>query len=113
MTTGLFSHAPLADKLAPKAGSRFVSRQPILTGDERVFGYELLFRGGVESYFATTNSTTAARSILDSSLLIGFDILCDGRRAFINCTRDILVKDYVTLLPPAQNGGRGFGGSPA
>jgi EAL and modified HD-GYP domain-containing signal transduction protein len=33
---------------------------------------------------------------------MGLDVLCDGRRAFINCTRDVLLKDYVTLLPPAQ-----------
>jgi len=35
-------------------------------------------------------------------MLIGLDVLCDGRRAFINCTRDILLKDYITLLPSAQ-----------
>jgi len=29
-------------------------------------------------------------------------MLCDGRRAFINCTRETLLKDYVTLLPPGQ-----------
>jgi c-di-GMP-related signal transduction protein len=29
-------------------------------------------------------------------------VLCDGRRAFINCTREVLLKDYVTLLPSAQ-----------
>src|SRR5260370_6862571 len=33
---------------------------------------------------------------------MGLDVLCDGRRAFINCTRETLLKDYVTLLPPAQ-----------
>jgi hypothetical protein len=27
----------------------FVARQPILTKDEKVFGYELLFRDGVEN----------------------------------------------------------------
>ncbi|PYV82402.1 MAG: hypothetical protein DMG93_12050 [Acidobacteria bacterium] len=29
----------------------YVARQPILTADEKVFGYELLFRDGVEDYF--------------------------------------------------------------
>ena len=29
----------------------YVSRQPIFTADEKVFGYELLFRDGVEDYF--------------------------------------------------------------
>jgi EAL and modified HD-GYP domain-containing signal transduction protein len=28
--------------------------------------------------------------------------LCDGRHAFINCTRDVLLKGHVTLLPSSQ-----------
>jgi c-di-GMP-related signal transduction protein len=35
-------------------------------------------------------------------MLMGLDVLCDGRRAFVNCTRDMLLKDYVTLLPSQQ-----------
>ncbi len=93
---------PLEGKPVPKPDSHFFARQPILTGDEKVFGYELLFRGSLENHLGVANPTAATRSILDSSTLIGFDILCDGRRAFINCTRDILLKEYVTLLPPTQ-----------
>jgi len=80
----------------------YVARQPILSSNEQVFGYELLFRDGVEDYFRHTDSDTASRSTLDTSILMGLDVLCDGRRAFINCTRETLLKDYVTLLPPAQ-----------
>jgi len=79
-----------------------VARQPILSSSEQVFGYELLFRDGVEDYFRHTDADTASRSTLDTSILMGLDVLCDGRRAFINCTRETLLKDYVTLLPPAQ-----------
>jgi c-di-GMP-related signal transduction protein len=32
---------------------------------------------------------------------MGLDVLCDGRRAFVNCTRDTLMKGLVTLLPAA------------
>ena len=81
---------------------RYVARQPILTAEQKVFGYELLFRDGVEDYFRNPNAEAASRSTLDTSLLMGLDVLCDGRRAFINCTRDVLLKDYITLLPPAQ-----------
>jgi EAL and modified HD-GYP domain-containing signal transduction protein len=79
---------------------RYVARQPILTCDEKVFGYELLFRDGVENYFRSTDPDAASRSTLDSSLLMGLDVLCDGHRAFVNCTRDVLLKEYVALLPP-------------
>jgi c-di-GMP-related signal transduction protein len=81
---------------------RFVARQPIFTSEEKIFGYELLFRDGVEDFFHHSDQDAASRSTLDSSMLMGLDILCDGRRAFINCTREVLLREYVTLLPPAQ-----------
>lgn len=90
------------NKIAPGPGARFVARQPILTREEQVFGYELLFRDGVENYFCATDMEAAARSTLDSSLLLGLDVLCDGRRAFVNCTREVLVKDFLMLLPSSQ-----------
>jgi EAL and modified HD-GYP domain-containing signal transduction protein len=31
--------------------------------------------------------------------VMGLDVLCDGRRAFVNCTRDTLIKGLVGLLP--------------
>lgn len=79
-----------------------MARQPILTGDEKVFGYELLFRDGVDDYFHNPDPDAASRSTLSTSMLIGLDVLCDGRRAFINVTRDVLLKDYITLLPSSQ-----------
>ena len=83
-------------------GGRYVARQPILSSNEQVFGYELLFRHGIEDYFQSDDPDAASRSTVDTSMLMGLDILCDGRRAFINCTRDTLIKDYVTLLPSNQ-----------
>lgn len=86
----------------PKANARFVARQPILTADEKVFGYELLFRNGVDDHFLGPDSEAASRSTVSTSMLIGLDVLCDGRRAFINCAREVLLKEYVTLLPSNQ-----------
>lgn len=96
-STGL---QPLAGP--PKQVFRFVARQPILNRAQQVFGYELLFRDGIENFFRATDAEAAARSTLDSTLLMGFDVLCDGLRAFINCTRDLLLKDGITLLPSEQ-----------
>ena len=85
----------------PKANgfTRYVARQPILTHEEKVFGYELLFRDGVVDFFSNPDADAASRSTLDTSMLMGLDVLCDGHRAFINCTREILLKEYITLLP--------------
>jgi c-di-GMP-related signal transduction protein len=93
---------PGQGKLAPQPGTQFVARQPILTADEKVFGYELLFRDGVEDFFRNPDTDAASRSTLNTSILLGLDLLCDGRRAFVNCTRDMLLKDYITLLPSGQ-----------
>lgn len=79
-----------------------MARQPILNREQQVFGYELLFRDGVENFFRSTDPEAAARSTLDSTLLMGLDVLCNGQRAFINCTRDLLLKDGITLLPSGQ-----------
>ena len=82
-------------------GQRFVARQPILDRAQKVFGYELLFRNGVEDYF-NADPELASKATLDTSLLLGIGTLCDNRRAFVNCTREILFKDLITLLPPSH-----------
>jgi len=92
---------PSASNSLALPGQRFVARQPILDRTQNVFGYELLFRNGVEDYF-NADPELAARSTLDSSLLYGINVLCDKRRAFVNCTCEVLFKDLITLLPPNQ-----------
>jgi len=76
-----------------------VARQPIFDREQKVFGYELLFRDGLENCFSGGDLDQAARSTVDRSLLMGLDVLCDGRHAFVNCTRDTLIKGLITLLP--------------
>ncbi|HEY3971381.1 MAG TPA: HDOD domain-containing protein [Candidatus Sulfotelmatobacter sp.] len=95
MSGGQGAAAAPAKNLKPL---RYVARQPIFDREENVFGYELLFRDGLENTFHG-DTDEASRATLDRSLLMGLDILCDGRRAFVNCTRDTLVKGLVTLLP--------------
>ncbi len=80
--------------------ARYAARQPILTMDERVFGYELLFRSGADNHFSCSDPSDATRSVIDMSSLLGLGILCDNTLAFINCTREILLSEFITLLPP-------------
>jgi c-di-GMP-related signal transduction protein len=80
---------------------RYVARQPIFDREEKVFGYELLFRNGLENAFSG-DVDEASRATLDRTLLMGLDVLCDGRRAFVNCTRDTLMKGLVRLLPSSS-----------
>ncbi|HKW16671.1 MAG TPA: HDOD domain-containing protein [Terriglobales bacterium] len=90
---------PAQGVLDSGARLHYVARQPILTVGEEVFGYELLFRDGVENHFRETDCDSASRRTLDTSLQIGLEVLCDGRRGFVNCTRDVLLQDFMTLLP--------------
>ena len=90
--------APEPPKGRPVKTLRYVARQPIFDREEKVFGYELLFRDGLENAFSG-DTDMASRATLDDSLMMGLDVLCDGRRAFVNCTRDTLIKGLVRLLP--------------
>jgi c-di-GMP-related signal transduction protein len=94
---------------APEKPSPWIARQPILALDESVVGYELLFRENAEERRflpdapdATTNPDSATLAAIDTLNLIGFEVLCDGRAAFINCTHPMLLKGYFSLLPPAD-----------
>ena len=76
-----------------------LARQPILNQDEKVLGYELLFRESAEEDRFSSNFDCGTRSIIDTLNIMGLDAVCDGRRAFINCTHDMLLKEFFLLLP--------------
>ncbi len=100
MTTPASARPP--ENTPHTASTRFLARQPIFTREEQIFGYELLFRDGPDNYFRSLDPDAASRDTLDSSTLMGLDVLCGNRRAFVNCTREVLLKDYLTLLPSNQ-----------
>jgi c-di-GMP-related signal transduction protein len=79
--------------------TRYIARQPILDRNQNTHGYELLFRSGPEKFFQCADPDAATYHTIDFSLLFGSPALTEGRPAFINCTRNILLSDVVTLLP--------------
>jgi EAL and modified HD-GYP domain-containing signal transduction protein len=81
---------------------RYAARQPILAADETVIGYKLLFRTDVVSHFAWNNSEGTSRTAIEISSLLGLNVLCDNRLAFIRCTRDILLEDFLSFLPATK-----------
>lgn len=86
---------------AEKPGS-CLARQPILNKDEKVLGYELLFRESLEENRFNSDFDGGTRSIIDTLNVMGLDVVCDGRLAFINCTHEMLLKDFFLLLPAEQ-----------
>ena len=77
----------------------FIARQPILSRRRDVFAYELLFRSGIENSFNGANLEQASASMFDTSFMIGLQKLTGGQRAFVNCPRDFLLHDYISLFP--------------
>lgn len=89
--------APTAETVLA-AFTHYVGRQPILDATQQVFGYELLFREGLDNSFSG-NPEQATRQMIDNVLLFGLDTLTPSAKAFINCTREALVDRLVTSLP--------------
>jgi EAL and modified HD-GYP domain-containing signal transduction protein len=78
---------------------KFLARQPIFDSQRAVFGYELLFRSSLENFCSISQPDVASSSTADNLFLFGIKRLTQGRRAFLNCSRDFLVRDYPALLP--------------
>ncbi len=78
----------------------YVARQPIFNKNKKIFGYELLFRGGMANLFPGIDGETATSRVLSSSfLLIGTEKITGGRKAFINFTQDLLVNQIPLMFP--------------
>lgn len=79
--------------------ARFAARLPILSREEQVFGYKLLFRNDFSNYFPSVDGDLASRGVIDISSLIGLSTLANNLPAFIITTRETLVGEFLALLP--------------
>ena len=86
----------------PVEGSpyRFVVRSPILLPDKRIYGYELQYKNGLSACFAPSGPGTGTANSVNFSVQMGFDLLCNGAKAFLPCNLDVLLCEYMLLLPP-------------
>ncbi len=78
---------------------KFIARQPVFDSNRVVHGYELLFRSDMSNFFPGIHVDLACASTADNLFLFGIERLTRGRRAFVNCSREFLVRDYAALLP--------------
>jgi c-di-GMP-related signal transduction protein len=89
-----------APAVAPEKPIACIARQPILTSDELVIGYELFFREDREQRGVSADRVDSTSATIDVLNFVGLGVLCDGRLAFINCSHHMLLSDYFALLPP-------------
>jgi EAL and modified HD-GYP domain-containing signal transduction protein len=91
-------HPDVGTPTPDAAGERtFVARQPILDERHQVFAYELLCR---DAGPVSNSVDTSARTLDAAVLSVGLEALTGGKLAFLSMSRDVLLSDVVTLLPP-------------
>ncbi len=79
----------------------FIARQPIFDRCSAVAGYEPLFRSGFENRFIPMDSDVAASKGLEWAVMsFRFESITDGKPAFVNLSRRVLLGELYTLLPP-------------
>jgi c-di-GMP-related signal transduction protein len=79
--------------------NRFLARQPILTRDQKFYAYETLSRYGPENYCRPAAGRPVSVNAMDELFLMGLRTMTEGLPAFLNCTAEFLLNDYLTLLP--------------
>jgi EAL and modified HD-GYP domain-containing signal transduction protein len=77
-----------------------VARHPILDADEQVLGYELSFLHDSNANGLPVDAESQTCAIIETLNVMGLAVLCDGRYGFIDCTHQMLLKEYLELLPP-------------
>lgn len=79
----------------------YVARQAILDREQKIQGYELLFRDGKQNCFPEVQPDQATSKILTSShLTLGLEDITGGSTAFINFYEDTLLHRFPTSLDP-------------
>ena len=80
----------------------FIGRQPIITADKSIFGYEILFRSTAEensSGVSVSDNLSATANVLENIYDMGLKTLMGDKQVFINVTPDILKRGMMELLP--------------
>ena len=80
----------------------YLARQPILDREGKIFAYELLFRDSPTSDTAVIASDMLATAQVLENVLnnIGLPKLIGDHKAFVNCSRDMLLDNLFGLLNP-------------
>ncbi len=78
----------------------YVARQPIFDRGMDIAGYELFYRRSMNNFFEGDNDNQATADLINSAFLVmQFNELTSGTRAFINFSAEMLIKEIPLLLP--------------
>ncbi len=83
--------------------SLYLGRQPILTRDGALDGYELLFReSATNRAFISNDAQATARVVVNAMCSIGVSATLGRHYGYVNVCREMLFDDAVMLLPPER-----------
>lgn len=78
----------------------FIARQGIYDKNGKVVAYELLYRNSMEnSYNPLIEDEVSTYKVIENISSFGLDILTNKKRAFVNFSEALIMKDIATLLP--------------
>lgn len=83
----------------------FIGRQPIFDRDHHLVGYEILFRAEDRAQADVLDAEAATATVVVNALTeIGLERIVGSHLAWINLSRETLLSDVATVLPPAITG---------
>ena len=82
----------------------FIGRQPIMDVKQQIIGYELFFRHNAEAKSAAFEDDFKASTTVLVNTISQMDIqwLLGDKLAFINVNEEMLMSDYLELMPPQR-----------
>lgn len=99
------SAACAAEPLNRPMSNVYVARQPIFDRGLQVLGYELLFRTpSAAEADVTDHQEATTRVVLDSLTELGLDHVVGSKLAWINVSREFLLRGLVSALPAERVG---------
>ncbi len=78
----------------------FVARQPVLGANRKVAAYELLYRSTEAVDLSEDADLATSRLLVNACLTLGIGTLTNGLPAYVGFTREGLLSEYPTLVPP-------------
>jgi len=92
--------APIIEESNLSLPQASVARQPIFERDQKIFGYELLFRQPGDQKAIFNNPVQATAQVIFSAFFeIGVERMVGSSQAFINVTNKFILENHCRFLP--------------
>jgi EAL and modified HD-GYP domain-containing signal transduction protein len=88
-------------KLLSSINMVYLARQPIFDRQQKVVGYELLFRTGFNNFCGALcdEDRASSKTMLNGFITFGLDLLTGGKPAFINFTANLILDEAAIIFP--------------